>query len=196
MPAGCFQGRKPSCRPQYAPVAPCITGGILGEAVEQELISWSKKQVSSLRETYPQALAFSLVRLQPGELRVPWAGSEQACLTGKGVTSGESWGAAPRPCQAGSHWHNWKGDSCVWQPAGKQGPCCLGCAAAGAQGKLWGCGCHCQPGGDGYPERSRAVSLLCTWSSLRCLWAPVQPREALLRAGSPSLSCCQQTCEI
>lgn len=80
-------------------------------------ISWSKKQVSSLRETNPQALAFPLVRLQPGELRVPWAGSEQTCLTGKGVSSGESWGAAPGLCQAGSPWHNWKGASCVWGPA-------------------------------------------------------------------------------
>lgn len=27
---------------------------------------------------------------------------------------------------------------CVWQPDGKQAPCCLGCAAAGAPGKVWG----------------------------------------------------------
>ena len=71
-------------------------------------------------ETYPRASALSLVVLELGEIRVPWAGMEQKCLRGKGVTSGESWGVASRLCQAGSHWHNWKSDSCAWMPDGKQ----------------------------------------------------------------------------
>lgn len=165
----------------------------------------SKKQVSSPRdtETYPQALAFSLVRLEPGEIRAPWAGSEQTCLTGKGVTSGESRGVAPRLCQAGSHWHNWKGDSCAWLPDGKQAPCCQGSAAAGVRRRsgAGGCGSRCQPGDDGYPQRCGDSGVgschrSAPGSSLQWLWAAVQLREALLRVVSPALSCCQQTCEI
>lgn len=56
----------------------------------------SKKQLSSLSDTemYSPAPALCLVRL--GEIRVPGAGTEDACLRGKGVTSGESWGVASR----------------------------------------------------------------------------------------------------
>lgn len=32
--AGGFQGRKPSCRAQRAPAAPCITGGVPGEVLQ------------------------------------------------------------------------------------------------------------------------------------------------------------------
>lgn len=53
-------------------------------------------------ETYPRAPALSLVGLELGETRVPQAGTGQTCLTGKGVTSGESWGVASRLCQVGS----------------------------------------------------------------------------------------------
>lgn len=176
-----------------------------GSGIRTNGVRQSKKQGSSPRdtETYPQALAFSLVRLEPGEIRAPWAGSEQTCLTGKGVTSGESRGVAPRLCQAGSHWHNWKGDSCAWLPDGKQAPCCRGSAAAGVRRRsgAGGCGSRCQPGDDGYPQRCGDSGVgpchrSAPGSSLRWLWAAVQLREALLRVVSPALSCCQQTCEI
>lgn len=143
-------------------------------------IGWSKKQVPSLRdtETYPQALAFPLVRLEPGQMRVPWAGSEQTCLRGKGVTAGESPGAAPRLCQAGSHWHNWKSDSGAWLLMGSR-LLLPGLCSCWAEGKVWGRSLWflfrrvtVTPRGVGtalHPGAARSASgLLCSSGSLSC----------------------------